>query len=311
MEEEFPSRQAVLCAEIVGGVRLHEKLPGNEAMRAIDRCLKRMERVVEAFEGRVVRVVGDELMAIFWKADDACQSAVEMQQRVHDLPPVSGIELGVRVGLSFGEVCEGNGQCTGPAVVDAARLAGTARPGQVLASEPAYDAWRGAHRGDLRRTVCLGSGGEIDKNGVYEIVSVTDSTVTRQGLGPSLKEKGGGSLNVAPGEERVAQPRFKLQYQGRSLLIDAAHPRIRLGRDAESDVVIRDRRASRHHAVIELRNGTLVLVDASTNGTFVTQHGKREFFVHREECLLNGKGVISFAASAGSVGSDLAEYEAV
>ena len=44
--------------------------------------MKRMERTVEGFSGRIVRIVGDELMATFPHADEALQAAVEMQQRI-------------------------------------------------------------------------------------------------------------------------------------------------------------------------------------------------------------------------------------
>ena len=65
--------------------------------RAVDRCMKRMERAVEGFGGRIVKLVGDELMATFALADEAFQAGVEMQLRVADLPPVSGVKLAVRV----------------------------------------------------------------------------------------------------------------------------------------------------------------------------------------------------------------------
>src|SRR5512133_1814191 len=86
---------SVLFVDVAGSVRLHEKLGGAEAQRAVDRCLKRVERSVEAHEGRIVKAVGDELLVVFNRADQALQAALEMQQRVHDLPAVSGIKLSI------------------------------------------------------------------------------------------------------------------------------------------------------------------------------------------------------------------------
>ena len=125
---------AVLVADVSGKARLHEKLSGGEAARAVDRCLKRMERATGAFGGRLVKVAGDELMAIFETSDEAFQAAIEMQARVADLPPVSGVKLAIRVGFSYGLISENEGKLLGESVSVAAHLAALARPAQVLAS---------------------------------------------------------------------------------------------------------------------------------------------------------------------------------
>jgi adenylate cyclase len=38
--------------------------------------------------------------------NDACQAAIAMQRRVADLPPVSGVQLAIRVGFHHGPVLE-------------------------------------------------------------------------------------------------------------------------------------------------------------------------------------------------------------
>jgi predicted component of type VI protein secretion system len=50
--------------------------------------------------------------------------------------------------------------------------------------------------------------------------------------------------------------------------------------------------ASRMHVKIEYRRGKFVLTDLSTNGTYVmTSQGKKNF-IHRDELILEGAGVI-------------------
>ncbi len=44
---------------------------------------------------------------------------------------------------------------------------------------------------------------------------------------------------------------------------------VRVGRDADNDLVVSHDGVSRHHAIFEDRNGTVVLVDTSANGTFI------------------------------------------
>jgi len=67
-----------------------------------------------------------------------------------------------------------------------------------------------------------------------------------------------------------------------------------LGRDQQNDVMIADRKASRLHARIERRRDKFVLVDHSSNGTYVTVEGEPELTLRREELVLRGRGRVSF-----------------
>lgn len=84
-----------------------------------------------------------------------------------------------------------------------------------------------------------------------------------------------------------------------------------MGRDAACDLVIHDRRASRHHASIERRGNQVVLIDRSTNGTYVMIDGLPEHFLKQSECILRGKGVILFAASSSNPDGECAEFEVI
>lgn len=50
----------------------------------------------------------------------------------------------------------------------------------------------------------------------------------------------------------------------------------------------------RTHARIEKRKGNFVLIDQSSNGTYVTVSGRDEIVLRREEFILHGTGVIAF-----------------
>jgi len=84
---------------------------------------------------------------------------------------------------------------------------------------------------------------------------------------------------------------------------------IRLGRENSCDIVIADRKASREHARIERRRDKFVLVDVSSNGTFVTFHGQPEMAVKREEVVLQGRGSISFGHPYSADPTEVAAFE--
>src|SRR5574343_53067 len=100
----------VMFADVSGSTALFEKLGDREAMHAVERCLKRMKRSIDGYKGKTVQIVGDELLASFETAEDACQAAIDMQQRIADLPPVSGLKLTIRIGLHSGVVTESEGK---------------------------------------------------------------------------------------------------------------------------------------------------------------------------------------------------------
>ena len=67
---------------------------------------------------------------------------------------------------------------------------------------------------------------------------------------------------------------------------------LRIGRAEDNEVVIRGNLISRIHARIEVSRNKFLLVDQSTNGTFVHTEGGEESFVRRDSMQLKGSGTI-------------------
>ena len=299
MEEDHPP-QSVLLAAVSGSVKLHEKLGDAEALRAVERCVKRMERAVEAFNGRIVQQKGDELMVLFKAADEASLAAVEMQQRVADLPPVSGVKLAIRVGISHGVRKEDEESLTGEAVRVAAYLAGLAKPGQILINTQAQSALSPTQQLSTRDLGPAPTNGNFPAMQIFELVAL-DLPMP----GAAVEGSPDASKN-----DVLHGSRLRLRYGEELVILDKRTHVISMGRDGDCDIVIRDRRASRHHVFIEWREGSkFVLADKSTNGTFVTLAGHPEMLLRKEECIIHGKGTICFAASASSPEADIVEFE--
>jgi len=300
MDDNRP-HQTVLFADVSGSVKLHEKLGDTEALRAVERCMKRMERAVEAFNGRILLQKGDELMALFEATDEASLAAVEMQQRVADLPPVSGVKLAIRVGFSHGVTEEDDEESlTGETVSMAAYLAGLAKPGQILTNAQAQSALSPSLQLTTRDLGPLPAKGNFPGMQVFELVT----------LDLPLMEAAAEAVPDTGNNDVSHGSRLRLRYGKELVILDKRTHVISMGRDADCDIVIRDRRASRHHVFIEWREGSkFVLSDKSTNGTFVTLNGHPEMLLRKEECIIHGKGTICFAASANSPEADVVEFE--
>jgi pSer/pThr/pTyr-binding forkhead associated (FHA) protein len=93
------------------------------------------------------------------------------------------------------------------------------------------------------------------------------------------------------GTDRKAQ-RLRLVLPDREVVIDENRPLMAIGRADENDVVVRGNLISRIHARIELSRGKFMLIDQSTNGTFVNALDGEEQFVRRDSVQLKGVGLL-------------------
>lgn len=286
----------VLFADVAGSTRLYERLGDAEALRAVERCLNRVERVITAYEGRVVKTIGDEIMAVFDSAEAGMQAACDMQQRVEDLPPISGVKLAIRVGFHFGPAIEDKSDVFGDTVNVAARMTALAKGGQIITTGEAIAELPPLLRQSSREIDAIAIKG---KSGVVQVCEV----LWQEGEDLTMK-----SASLAPAPPPL---RLKLRHDNKVITLDTSHPSVTLGRDLSCDVVIRDPRASRTHARVELRRDKFMLVDQSTNGTFVTFQGEAEFVLKREETFLRNRGRIVFGHGWADNKTEVLEFEII
>jgi adenylate cyclase len=302
----------IVCADISGTTRLFHKLGSDEAAYAVERAAKRMERAIEGFSGKVLQTAPDQWVAEFPAADAAISAAIEIQNRVADLLPVSGIKLAVRIGAHWGAA---GGDGARAAVVEAARrLLTMAGPSQILTSAPTAEALAPAMRGVLwscqELALALPDGGEAN---VYRVqwVEEDEAVLATQRLGAgAVATDTAAAVNVSEPAAAGAGARLCVRVGGRAYLIDQRTPCLAIGRDKKkNDIVIHDPKASREHARIERRaDGRILLVDTSTNGTFVLE-GNAETRVREGELALGTQGRMAFGHSPRDEDAECLEFE--
>src|SRR5882762_6507785 len=99
---------------------------------AISNCVEQLREAAESTGGRVVKLVGDEVMVLFATPDAAAQAAAKMHQCIEALPAVAGAAL--RVGFHSGPIMRSDRDVVGDTVKLAARLVEQAQKGQTLTS---------------------------------------------------------------------------------------------------------------------------------------------------------------------------------
>jgi predicted ATPase/class 3 adenylate cyclase len=119
--------------DLESSTRLWEAFPDamKDAMERHDAILR--DAVVRS-EGRVVKVTGDGVMAVFSSAPDAINACLEAQRALHDQAWGETGSLRVRMGIHAGEAQSRAGDFYGPPVNRAARIMAAAHGGQVLLS---------------------------------------------------------------------------------------------------------------------------------------------------------------------------------
>jgi adenylate cyclase len=86
--------------------------------------------------------------------------------------------------------------------------------------------------------------------------------------------------------------RLRLRFDDRQLVVDERPSSITIGRAEENDVVVKGHLSSRLHARIMIGRSNFVLIDQSTNGTFVQTGDGEELFIRQDILQLKGQGII-------------------
>ena len=182
-----------------------------------------MQTIVETHGGIVIKEIGDELMCRFDSADSAVSAARLAQTEIGNLKLLAGSPLSIRAGIHFGEVIEDEDDIFGDAVNVAARMAGIARGGQIIADtvdrlSPEQSAQ--ARQVDLTRVK-----GKQEKLAVYEVVWEQAGDVTR--VATELL-----SRSVAK-PARLVLSRAELRIE-----VDSESEPVSIGRDESCDLVV-------------------------------------------------------------------------
>jgi class 3 adenylate cyclase/pimeloyl-ACP methyl ester carboxylesterase len=125
----------ILFTDVEGSTALTQRL-GDVRARVVFREHERITReALREFGGSEVKSMGDGFMASFVSATQALQCAISMQRAFaahNEAQPDA--PLNIRIGLNTGEPIAEEEDLFGTAVITAARIAGAAKGGEVLAS---------------------------------------------------------------------------------------------------------------------------------------------------------------------------------
>ena len=131
-----------LFTDIEGSTRLweHEPTRMQQALAAHDHVAR---VVVEKRGGRIVKMTGDGMCAVFDDPLHAVEATLDFQQAIADKTQTEGLELRARCGIHVGVAQRRDEDYFGNTLNRAARIMSAAHGGQVLLSQAVVDLVRG------------------------------------------------------------------------------------------------------------------------------------------------------------------------
>jgi class 3 adenylate cyclase len=283
----------VLFVDISGSSRLYQELGDAVAHQRVRDGLAVLRDVIEARSGRVIKNIGDGLLCEFAEADAALIAAEAMQLAIEHAGAGRDPKLGIHVGCHLGPVIDTAGDLFGDTVNIAARIMEIAHEGQIVITQ----ATAARLSEPLQRNVRLLRG--VTVKGRRDAVTAMDY-VWRQHHG---------DFTVEAPAAAAASSRLTLRSEGREFCVERSGlSTINLGRGADCHIIVIDPETSRLHATIEVRGDKFVLVDHSSNGTYVTWDGAPETCLKREEMILPGRGRIALGLSTSAAHATLVEF---
>ena len=296
--------RTVLFADLRGSTSLFETLGNAEATSVVTHCVGALARPVAAQQGRVIKTLGDGLMALFATPAQAAQAALQMHD-VLDAMVLRGQERGasaglrglrLQVALARGEVVEMAGDAFGDAVNVAARLLDHAGDNETLVT---VEVLLGLPPEQRARYRCLD---RLVLRGRAEPVQVhvlggrrgSEQAATQFGeFAPILDEPDG----------------LRLAWGDTVRLFASPHTPVVLGRSPQAAFCLDDARVSRSHCRVDWHGGSFQLTDLSFNGTYVRFADGEIVSLRRGSCTLHGSGLIGLGGSPNDPGTASVHFE--
>jgi class 3 adenylate cyclase len=284
---------AIVFADVVGSTQLYDKFGDTKASETVALCLDVMKDSTYQFNGTVIKTIGDEVMSTFPTVDEAMGAAVMMQSRISaDTKKEDHIPVSIRIGCHFGPVVQEQNDIFGAAVHTANRMTSQAKSRQIVVSGFTVEQMSPELQKQTRQIDVATVRGRLDEVALFELVWQPEEATS---MLPTIEWEN---------KARKAT-RLQLTFRDQAVEVSDRHKSVNLGRADDNDLVVKGNLISRIHAKIEMRRGKFVLVDQSTNGTFLQNVLGEETFVRRDSTELGSEGTIGLGRSE-SPGSSLA-----
>jgi class 3 adenylate cyclase len=271
---------AIVFADVVGSTQMYDKFGDTKASETVALCLDVMKDATHQYNGTVIKTIGDEVMSTFPTVEEAMGAAVMMQARISaDTKQEDRITVSIRIGCHYGPVVQEQNDIFGAAVHTANRMTSQAKARQIVISGGTVEHMSPELKRQTRQIDVATVRGKLDEVALYEFLWNPEEATS---MLPTIEWEN---------QERKAS-KLELSFRDQTIEVTDRRKNVIMGRAEDNDLVVKGNLISRIHAKVEMRRGKFMLVDQSTNGTFVLNLLGEETFVRRDSMEINGEGTI-------------------
>lgn len=288
---------AVLFADIARSTQLYDILGDKRAQLQISSWLKILSDVTARHGGIVIKKIGDEVLCTFRNASSAVSAGKEMHLALDKMPVKDAPEVGspnIYIGIHVGKVIVEGSDIYGDVVNTAARLVSLAKQRQILLSEEALSSLSPDEQNHVKFIDTEVIKGKFEELRIHEYIweQLDLTMIVDKGL-----------------DKKAAYYSLELKARNHIALVDQTHPVATFGRQTHNDFVLKNKRVSRTHARIEYRWGKFVLIDQSSNGTYVIDLKNKKRFLKRDETVLPAAGFICFGEDVSTESPEVIQFK--
>ena len=298
----------VLFTDIKGSTAYFERYGDAAGLLMVHHCNSMLGQIVERHHGKVIKTIGDAVMASFEDHMEAVAASVEMQEAIaadaasKPEPRRVKIRIGINYGLGFVK----SNDVFGDVVNVASRVESAASPDQILISDTLYKALPPGNKVRFRVAGRFSLKGKAEERELFEVV---------------WREHGGETTSSAHGMVAPAAPkvRYKLVQlrndgiAGRELEISSGSALV--GRAQGQFTFPNDEYMQPAHTKLVMESGQLFLEPMPDADTFMSLIGS--YRLQKGDVVSFGNQVLEFRvdeaalAEAAQSGRDFGELTAV
>ncbi|MCX8043940.1 MAG: CHAT domain-containing protein [Desulfobacterota bacterium] len=142
LKNKFSQHVTVMFTDIKGSTTFFETYGDIEGRLMVQKHNEMLFPIIAEQGGRVVKTIGDAIMAAFESPLDAVRAAIRMQQRLNEYNQTARdkkAQIHIRIGINTGEGLVEKNDIYGDVVNVAARVESLAEPDQILVSAAIYE----------------------------------------------------------------------------------------------------------------------------------------------------------------------------
>lgn len=284
----------IVFADLFGSTGVFESLGNAKATEVVTRATSWIAQHCTDHGGHVVKLLGDGVLMVFDNSRQAVETVIELQRKYQSVlsQAPTNAYMPLRVGVARGSVEFVDNDCYGDAVNIAARLSELTNAHQIWVNRDAIEDGFTLPQERFRALGSIHIRGRAEPCEVFQVEWQENQSTDLMTLQADLDHSGNSKIN-----QDALGIQIKLNWLDQQRVFRAYDLPIHIGRSRQVEFVVDDVRVSRKHARIDWRNGSVVLVDVSSYGSWVRfSGGGPDILLRREECVLHGQGELALGA---------------